>query len=100
MNQNPFSPLGRPVLSESLPPDLSTERLRRLTLANRPEVRQAQSMVIAASAKVELAKREWIPDPSVSLQARHYNAARRAIMEINAGDPRNLPGLNGRNYRR
>ncbi|HXM26883.1 MAG TPA: TolC family protein, partial [Chthoniobacterales bacterium] len=58
MNRDPFSPLARPVSSEALPPDLSPERLRRLTLANRPEVRQAQSMVIGASAKVELAKRE------------------------------------------
>ena len=99
MNRDPFSPLGRPVLSEALPPDLSTERLRRLTLANRPEVRQAQSMVIGASAKVELAKREWIPDPSVSLQAQHYNAGRQAISELNAGVSIDLPWFNSKKYR-
>jgi outer membrane protein, heavy metal efflux system len=99
MNRDPFSPLGRPVSSEALPPDLSTERLRRLTLANRPEVRQAQSMVIGASAKVELAKREWIPDPSVSLQAQHYNAGRQAISEINAGVSIDLPWFNSKKYR-
>jgi cobalt-zinc-cadmium efflux system outer membrane protein len=99
MNQDPFSALGRPVLSEALPPDLSTERLRRLTLANRPEVRQAQSMVIGASAKVELAKREWIPDPSVSLQAQHYNAGRQAISELNAGVSIGLPWFNRKKYR-
>jgi outer membrane protein, heavy metal efflux system len=99
MNRDPFSPLGRPVLSEALPPDLSPERLRRLTLANRPEVRQAQSMVIGASAKVELAKREWIPDPSVSLQAQHYNAGRQAISEINAGVSIGLPWFNRKKYR-
>ena len=99
MNRDPFSPLGRLVLSEALPPDLSTERLRRLTLANRPEVRQAQSMVIGASAKVELAKREWIPDPSVSLQAQHYNAGRQAISELNAGVSIDLPWFNSKKYR-
>ena len=99
MNRDPFSPLGRPVSSEALPPDLSTERLRRLTLANRPEVRQAQSMVIGASAKVELAKREWIPDPSVSLQAQHYNAGRQAISELNAGVSIDLPWFNSKKYR-
>jgi cobalt-zinc-cadmium efflux system outer membrane protein len=99
MNRDPFSPLGRTVSSEALPPDLSTERLRRLTLANRPEVRQAQSMVIGASAKVELAKREWIPDPSVSLQAQHYNAGRQAISEINAGVSIDLPWFNNKKYR-
>jgi cobalt-zinc-cadmium efflux system outer membrane protein len=99
MNRDPFSPLGRPVLSETLPQDLSPERLRRLTLENRPEVRQAQSMVIGASAKVELAKREWIPDPSVSLQAQHYNAGRQAISEINAGVSIDLPWFNSKKYR-
>ncbi len=99
MNRDPFSPLGRPVLSETLPQDLSPERLRRLTLENRPEVRQAQSMVIGASAKVELAKREWIPDPSVSLQAQHYDAGRQAISEINAGVSIGLPWFNSKKYR-
>jgi outer membrane protein, heavy metal efflux system len=99
MDQDPFSPLGRPVLSEGLPQILSEERLRRLTLENRPEVRQAQTMVIGASAKVELAKREWIPDPSVSLQAQHYNAGRQAISELNAGVSIDLPWFNSKKYR-
>jgi cobalt-zinc-cadmium efflux system outer membrane protein len=99
MNRDPFSLLGRPVLSEALPQDLSPERLRQLTLANRPEIRQAQSMVIEASEKVELAKREWIPDPSVSLQAQHYNAGRQAISELNAGVSIGLPWFNRKKYR-
>jgi outer membrane protein, heavy metal efflux system len=99
MNQDPFSSLGRPVLNDALPHDFSSERLRRLTLANRPEVRQAQSMVIGASAKVELAKRELIPDPSVTLQAQHYNAGRQAISEINAGVSIGLPWFNSKKYR-
>lgn len=99
MNRDPFSLLGRPVLSEALPQDLSPERLRQLTLANRPEIRQAQSMVIEASEKVELAKREWIPDPSVSLQAQHYNAGRQAISELNAGVSIDLPWFNRKKYR-
>jgi outer membrane protein, heavy metal efflux system len=99
MNQDPFSPLGRPVVSEALPQDLSQERLRRLTLANRPEIRQAQSMVIEASEKAQLAKRQWIPDPSVSLQAQHYNAGRQAISEINAGVSIDLPWFNSKKYR-
>ena len=99
MNQDPFSPLGRPVLSEVLPQDLSQEHLRRLILENRPEIRQAQTMVIGASAKVELAKREWIPDPSVSLQAQHYNAGSQAVSELNAGVSIDLPWFNAKKYR-
>jgi cobalt-zinc-cadmium efflux system outer membrane protein len=99
MNQDPFSPLGRPVMSEGLPQNLSPERLRRLTLENRPEIRQAQSMVIGAATKVELAKRAWIPDPSVSLQAQHYNAGRQAVSELNAGVSIDLPWFNSKKYR-
>jgi cobalt-zinc-cadmium efflux system outer membrane protein len=99
MNRDPFSPLGRPVSSEALESDLSLDRLRRLTLENRPEVRQAQAMVIAASAKVELAKREWIPDPSVSLGAQHYNAGSQAVSELNAGVSIDLPWFNPKKYR-
>jgi outer membrane protein TolC len=99
MDQDPFSPLGRPVSNDAVNYDLSAERLRRLTLANRPEVRQAQSMVIEASEKIQLAKREWIPDPSVSLQAEHYNEGSQAVSEINAGISINLPWFNGKKYR-
>jgi outer membrane protein, heavy metal efflux system len=99
MNRDPFEPLGRPTVNEPLPHDLSLDRLRRLTLANRPEIRQALSMVIAASEKVQLAKREWFPDPSVSLQAQHYNAGRQAISEINAGVSIGLPWFNHKKYR-
>jgi len=99
MNRDPFTPLGRPVSSEALESDLSPDRLRRLILENRPEVRQAQAMVIGASAKVELAKREWIPDPSVSLGAQHYNAGSQAVSELNAGVSIDLPWFNPKKYR-
>lgn len=99
MNRDPFSPLGRPVSSEALEADLSPDRLRRLTLENRPEVRQAQAMVIGASAKIELAKRAWIPDPAVSLGAEHYNAGSQAVSEVNAGVSIDLPWFNAKKYR-
>jgi outer membrane protein, heavy metal efflux system len=99
MNRDPFSPMGRPILEEMPWQDLSQQRLRQLTLTNRPEIRQAQSMVIGASAKVQLAKRAWIPDPSVSLQAQHYNAGRQGISELNAGVSIEMPWFNKEKYR-
>jgi outer membrane protein TolC len=99
INRDPFSSLGRPVSNEALGSDLSPERLRRLTLENRPEIRQAQAMVIGAAAKVELAKREWIPDPSVSLAAEHYNAGSQVVSELNAGVSIDLPWFNAKKYR-
>jgi cobalt-zinc-cadmium efflux system outer membrane protein len=99
MNQDPFSPLGRPVLNDAVTYDLSTERLRRLTLADRPEIRQAQAMVIEASEKIQLAKRAWMPDPSVNIQAEHYNAGSQAVSEISAGFSIDLPWFNSKKYR-
>jgi outer membrane protein, heavy metal efflux system len=99
MNRDPFSQLGRPVVDEALEFDLSPERLRRLTLENRPEVRQAEAIAIGGSAKVELAKRAWIPDPAVSLQAQHYNAGSQAVSEVNAGVSIGLPWFNAKKYR-
>ncbi len=99
MHQDPFSPLGRPISPVTLKPDLSYERLRSLTLANRPEVREAHAMTVAASAKVQLAHREWIPDPSVSLGAQHYNGGSQVVSELDAGVSISLPWFNGNKYR-
>ncbi len=99
MHRDPFSSLGHPVSPEPLQYDLSYQRLRSLTLANRPEIRQAQAMTTAASAKVQLAHREWIPDPSVSLGAQHYNGGSQVVSELNAGVSISLPWFNGKKYR-
>jgi cobalt-zinc-cadmium efflux system outer membrane protein len=101
MNRNPFAPLGRPAVNgdNSLPAPPERERLRQLVLANRPEVREAQTKVTAAKAKLELAKREWIPDPTVSLEAERYNAASQFVSQVGGGVSINLPWLNGKKYR-
>ena len=99
LNQDPFSPLSRPVSNDLVTYDLSLERLRRLILANRPEICQAQSIVVEASQKIQLAKRDWIPDPAVTLQVEHYNSGSQIVSEINAGVSIGLPWFNGKKYR-
>jgi outer membrane protein, heavy metal efflux system len=99
MNRDPFAPLGRPADTgeNSLP--APAERLRQLVLTNRPEVREAQAKVAVTKAKLELAKREWIPDPTVSLEAERYNAASQIVSQVGAGVSINVPWLNGKKYR-
>ena len=99
MNRDPFAPLGRAADSgdNSLP--APAERLRQLVLTNRPEVREAQAKVAMTKAKLELAKREWIPDPTVSLEAERYNAASQIVSQVGAGVSINVPWLNGKKYR-
>jgi outer membrane protein, heavy metal efflux system len=99
MNRDPFAPLGRPTDNEENSLPAPAERLRQLVLANRPEVREAQAKVTMAKAKLELAKREWIPDPTVSLDAERYNAASQVVSQVGAGVSINIPWLNGKKYR-
>jgi len=96
---DPFAPLAHPAVNgdNSLP--APPERLRQLILANRPEVTEAQAKVTAARAKLELAKREWIPDPTVSLEAERYNAASQFVSQVGGGVSINVPWLNGKKYR-
>src|SRR5260221_11446526 len=98
MNRDPFSALGKPEdFAAHLPLPL-VGRLRAL-LANRPEVRMAEAGVVAAKAKLELAKREWIPDPAVSVEAQRYNRAAQAASEVSAGISISVPWLNWKKYR-
>jgi outer membrane protein TolC len=75
------------------------ERLRQLVLTNRPEIREAEAKVTVAKAKLELAKREWIPDPTVSLEAERYNAASQFVSQVGGGVSINIPWFNGKKYR-
>jgi outer membrane protein TolC len=99
MNRDPFAPLGRPADNYEGPGPASAERLRQLVLNDRPEVREAQAKVTVAKAKLELARRAWIPDPTVSLDAERYNAASQFVSQIGAGVSINIPWLNGKKYR-
>ncbi len=99
MNRDPFAPLAHLAVSEDNSLPAPPERLRQLVLANRPEVREAQTKVTAAKAKLELAKREWIPDPTVSLEAERYNAASQFVSQVGGGVSINIPWLNGKKYR-
>ena len=99
MNRDPFAPLGRPADNEDGSLPAPAERLRQLVLTNRPEVREAQAKVTMAKAKLELAKREWIPDPTVSLEGERYNAASQFVSQVGGGVSINIPWLNGKKYR-
>jgi outer membrane protein TolC len=99
MNRDPFAPLGPPADNEENSLPAPAERLRQLVLTNRPEIREAEAKVTVAKAKLELAKREWIPDPTVSLEAERYNAASQFVSQVGGGVSINIPWFNGKKYR-
>jgi len=100
MNRDPFAPLGKPVSTQSkLGVHANSSQLRGLVLVNRPEIRAAEAALTGANAKLELAKREWIPDPAINVEAQRYNDASQAVSEVSAGISFNVPWLNGKKYR-
>jgi outer membrane protein, heavy metal efflux system len=101
MNRDPFAPLGKPVvpLPDAAHEHLAVDHLRALLFSNRPEVRMAEAGITGAKAKLELARREWIPDPAISVEAQRYNGGSQAVSEVSAGISFSVPWLNGKKYR-
>ncbi len=98
MNRDAFAPIGKPAQPDAEPLVPPIAKLREIALAQRPEVRMALAKVEEEKALLELAHREWIPDPSVSVQAQRYNGAAEVASELDAGISFNVPWLNFRKY--
>jgi outer membrane protein, heavy metal efflux system len=101
MNRDAFAPLGKPaaLMPDAAHEHLAVDHLRALIFSNRPEVRMAEAGITGAKAKLELARREWIPDPSVGVEAQRYNGGSQAVSEVSAGISFSVPWLNGKKYR-
>jgi len=99
MNRPAQSPLPQP---EELRPamfGLELAPLQKLALTNRPELLMARTRREAAEAKLSAARREWVPDPSLRVEATRYNDAGQAVSEVMAGVSINVPWLNRRKYK-
>jgi outer membrane protein, heavy metal efflux system len=98
MNVDAFESLGRPDLGEIRVVNLDSLKLRSRILLNNPEVLQSNAQLAAAQARYQLAKREWIPDPRVSIEADHYNAGSQIASEVSGGISISLPWFNEKKY--
>ena len=98
MNRDAFSPLGIPRKETLRRMDLPLTQLRARMLAQRPEVRTAQAQVEAEKEKVQLARREWIPDPAISVQGQRYNDTQHIGSEFNTGISFSIPWVNNGKY--
>ncbi len=98
MNRPAQAPLGQPTALVFTPRDFSLERLQALTLLRRPEIQRAQSIVEAERSRLELANRQWLPDPTLNLKAQRYNAASQAVSEFDLGISIPLPWFNRKKY--
>ncbi len=61
------TPLSRPAEFSSTPYELSLEESLEMAKKNSPEIHAKQAMADAAEAKVQMAKKEYYPDPTLGV---------------------------------
>jgi outer membrane protein, heavy metal efflux system len=98
MDRDAFAPLGQPATASIQMPQLSPTSLRPLVLTHRPEVKMAEAKIDVEKWKLQLARREWVPDPALMVKAQRYNDAGQAVSEVDAGVSFPLPWANFRKY--
>jgi len=99
MNRPAQAALGRPAGLAFVPVELSLDRLQSMALTHRPELLAAQKKIEAAKARVDLARREWIPDPELRVEARQFNGRGGGIQEYDTGIFFKVPWLNRKKYK-
>jgi outer membrane protein TolC len=98
MNRPAQSPLAQPSQIPFQSPHFSLQTLQAVALSARPEMQRAQNRVQAERFRLELANRQWFPDPTLDVQAQRYNEAGQAVSELDVGVSIGLPFLNPRKY--
>jgi outer membrane protein TolC len=98
MNRDAFAPLSVAATASVQMPELSPSRLRPLLLTHRPEIKMAEAKIDREKWNLQLAHREWIPDPALMVKAERYNDAGQAVSEVDAGVSFPLPWINFRKY--
>jgi outer membrane protein TolC len=99
MNRPAQSPIPQPAELQAVMMHLDLPHFQSTALENRPELVMARKKIEAAEARMEAARREWIPDPNLRLEASRYNDSGQAVSELMAGVSINIPWLNRRKYR-
>jgi outer membrane protein, heavy metal efflux system len=98
MNRPAQAPLGKPRSLLFTARALSLEKLQTIAITHRPELQRAQSRIDAEKFRLELANRQWIPDPALNVKAQRYNEAAQAVSEVDLGISISLPWLNQKKY--
>ena len=98
MNRDAFAPLGQPEETEIKSTVPSMEQARALALANRPEIKIARAKIDMEKSRLDLARRNWIPDPAIKVEAQRYNDSRQAASELDAGVSFTVPWVNPGKY--
>jgi len=98
MNRDAFAPLGQPDEIRITSLDVSMDDARALMLASRPEIKIAHAKIDMEKSRLDLARRNWIPDPAIKVEAQRYNDSRQAASEFDAGVSFTVPWVNPGKY--
>jgi cobalt-zinc-cadmium efflux system outer membrane protein len=98
MNRDAFAPLGQPEETKITSARPSMDEARALMLACRPEIKIAQAKIDMEKSRVDLSRRNWIPDPAIKVEAQRYNDSPQAASELDAGVSFTVPWVNPRKY--
>jgi outer membrane protein, heavy metal efflux system len=98
LNLDPFAEPGNIRIDFHNNQTLDAESLRQLLLANNPEILQAQAALTISQLKLQLAHRNWIPDPTLGIQASHYNGGAQFTSDVSGSISFSLPWINSSKY--
>jgi outer membrane protein, heavy metal efflux system len=98
MNRPAQRALGQPAPPFFVARTLSLRALQDIALAQRPDLQRAQARLEAERFRVELAQRQWFPDPALNVKAQRYNDAAQAVSEVDIGVSFPVPWFNWKKY--
>ena len=97
MNRPAEAPLAQPAALEFTPSRLRLEEAHAIAAKLRPEILMAIRQTEANQARLQLAHRQWIPDPQLQVKARQFSGA-LGIQEYDTGIFVSIPWSNPRKY--
>ncbi|XHR30319.1 MAG: TolC family protein [Chthoniobacteraceae bacterium] len=91
------TPVAHPRPLAFAPSPLASQNPETLAARCRPEVLAAWRKIEAEKARLQLAHRQWIPDPALQIKAREY-PGRSGVQEYDTGITFSVPWTNFRKY--
>jgi outer membrane protein TolC len=98
MNRSARVALGQPVDVSLRHRTFDARQLETLALENRPELHRAENRIAAEQQRLQAAKRDWIPEPQVRVEARSYKGNSQTFQEYDTGVFFNVPLGSWRKY--
>jgi outer membrane protein TolC len=98
LNRPAGTPLGKPSPLAFRPLSWSASALEARILVLRPEIAALEQRLQAEEARLQRARREWIPEPQVRVEARHFRGSSETFTEYDTGIFFSIPWANPGKY--